>query len=171
MALVVRNLPANVGDVRDAGHIAGLGRYHGGGHGNPFQYFCLENPIDRGDWQAAVHRVGHDWSDLAHTHRDISTHILQGAVQMNALEVQSSSSFLCDGKPHLSGRRASHLQWVSSLYFEKPWNTEQCFLKVWALYHLGYLISMHTHGPTGLVSPGIPFILIPTKVQELLAGA
>ena len=57
---MVKNLPANVGDVRGAGHIAGLGRYHGGGHGNPFQYFCLENPIDRGDWQAAVHRVGHD---------------------------------------------------------------------------------------------------------------
>ena len=50
---MVKNLPANVGDVRGAGHIAGLGRYHGGGHGNPFQYFCLENPIDRGDWQAA----------------------------------------------------------------------------------------------------------------------
>ena len=57
MALVVKNLPANTGDVRDMGLIPGLGRSPGGGNGNPFQYSCLEEPMDRGAWQATVHRV------------------------------------------------------------------------------------------------------------------
>ena len=51
---MVKNLSANVGDVDS---IPGLGRFPGGGNGNPFQYSCLENPIDRGGWQAMVHRV------------------------------------------------------------------------------------------------------------------
>ena len=42
MALVVKNLPANAGDVRDSCSIPGFGRFHGGGHGNPSQYSCLE---------------------------------------------------------------------------------------------------------------------------------
>ena len=57
VAPVVKNLPANAGDVRDAGLIPGLGRSPGGGHGNPFQCSCLENPRDRGAWRAMVHRV------------------------------------------------------------------------------------------------------------------
>ena len=56
-ALVVKNLPANAGDVRDTGWIPRSGRPPGGGHGNPLQYFCLENPSDRGVWQPTVHRV------------------------------------------------------------------------------------------------------------------
>ena len=55
--LVVKNLPANVGDVRDAGLIPGLGRSAGGGHGNPLQYSCLENSMDGGVWRATVHGV------------------------------------------------------------------------------------------------------------------
>ena len=54
---MVKNLPANAGDTRDVGLIPGLGRSPGGGHGNPLQYFCLENPRDRGAWQATVHGV------------------------------------------------------------------------------------------------------------------
>ena len=48
VALEVKNLPANAGDARDAGLIPGWGRSPGGGHGNPLQYSCLENPMDRG---------------------------------------------------------------------------------------------------------------------------
>ena len=48
MALVVKNVLPNTGDLRDVGSIHGLGRSPGGGHGNPFQYSCLENPRDRG---------------------------------------------------------------------------------------------------------------------------
>ena len=52
--LVVKNPPADAGDVRDAGSIPGSGRSPEGGHGNPLQYFCLENPMDRGTWRATV---------------------------------------------------------------------------------------------------------------------
>ena len=57
VALVVKNLPANVGDIRDTGSIRGLGRSPGGRRGNPLQYSCLENPMDRGAWKAKDHRV------------------------------------------------------------------------------------------------------------------
>ena len=57
VALVVKNLPANAGDIRDAGSILESGRSPGGGHGNPLQYSCLENPMDGGAWQAMVHRI------------------------------------------------------------------------------------------------------------------
>ena len=56
-ALVVKNLLANAGDVRDAGSIPGSGRFPGGGHGNPVQYSCLENPMDREGWWPMVHKV------------------------------------------------------------------------------------------------------------------
>ena len=51
MVLVIKNSPANVGDIRDAGSIPGLGRSPGGGNGNPLQYSCLENPMDREAWR------------------------------------------------------------------------------------------------------------------------
>ena len=57
VALVVKNLPANAGDVREAGSVPWLGRSPGGGHGNPLQYFCLKNPMDRAASRAIVHRV------------------------------------------------------------------------------------------------------------------
>ena len=57
VALVVKNLPANAGDIRDSSSILGSGRSPGGGHGNPLQYSWLEEPMDRGAWQATVHRV------------------------------------------------------------------------------------------------------------------
>ena len=57
VVLVVQNLPANAGDTRDAGLIPGSGKSPGVGNGNPLQYYCLENPVDRGDCQATVHGV------------------------------------------------------------------------------------------------------------------
>ena len=62
MALVVKNLPANVGDLRDAGSILRSGRSPGEGNSNPLQYSCLENPLERGVWRAAVHRVAKSWT-------------------------------------------------------------------------------------------------------------
>ena len=53
----VENPPANAGDARDASLIPGSGRSPGGGHGSPLQYSSLENPMDRGTWQAIVHGV------------------------------------------------------------------------------------------------------------------
>ena len=55
---MVKNLPANAGDIRDVGLISGLGRSPGGEHGNPLQYSCLENPMDRGVWLATVRAIG-----------------------------------------------------------------------------------------------------------------
>ena len=52
---MVKNLPANAGDIRDVGLILGSKRSPGGGSGNPLQYSCLENPKDRGAWWATVH--------------------------------------------------------------------------------------------------------------------
>ena len=55
--MVLKNPPANAGATGDLGSIPGSGRSPGGGHGNPLQYFCLENSMDRGAWWAKVHGV------------------------------------------------------------------------------------------------------------------
>ena len=63
VTLVVKNPPANAGDVKDIGSIPGLGRSPGEGNGNPLQDSCLENSMDRGAWKATVHgvpKIGHD---------------------------------------------------------------------------------------------------------------
>ena len=57
VALTIKNMPANAGDIRDLGSIPGSGKSPGGGHSNPLQYSCLENPMDRGAWRARVHEV------------------------------------------------------------------------------------------------------------------
>jgi len=57
VVLLVKNLPANAKDIRNATLIPGSGRYPGGGHGNPQKYSCLENLMDRGAWWAMVHGV------------------------------------------------------------------------------------------------------------------
>ena len=60
---MVKNLSANVGDARDVGSIPGLGKSPGRGHGDPLQYSCLENSMDRGAWWATIHGVTE--SDMA----------------------------------------------------------------------------------------------------------
>ena len=72
-ALVVKNPYANAGDIRDMGLIPGLGRPLGGGSGNPLQYSCLENPMDRGAWRTTVYGVAKSQTQLkqlmhAHAH-------------------------------------------------------------------------------------------------------
>ena len=57
VAQMVQNPPANAGDIRDVSSMPGSQRSPGGGHSNPFQYFYLENPMDRGAWRATVHRI------------------------------------------------------------------------------------------------------------------
>ena len=64
VALAIKNLPANAGDSREEGSIPGSGRSPAGGHGNPPQYSCLENPMDRGAWRATVHGVTKSWTQL-----------------------------------------------------------------------------------------------------------
>ena len=64
VVLVIKNPPANAGDIRDTGSIPGSERSLGGGHGNPFQYACLKNAMDRRVWQATVHKVAKNWTQL-----------------------------------------------------------------------------------------------------------
>ena len=70
MALLVKNPPANAGDIRVVGSVSGLGSSPLGGNGNPLQYSCLENPIDRGTWWATVHGVAKSLTRLER----LSTH-------------------------------------------------------------------------------------------------
>ena len=82
VALMVKNPPANAGDIRDSDSISGSGRDPRGEQGNLLQYFCLDNPMDRGAWWATVHRVAQSWTGLkqlnthmhAHTHTHTHTH-------------------------------------------------------------------------------------------------
>ena len=62
---VVKNPPADTGDAVDANSISGSGRFAWGGNGNLLQYCCLENPMDRGVWQAAVHGETQSWTQLS----------------------------------------------------------------------------------------------------------
>ena len=68
---------ASVGDIRDSGSIPGLGRSPGGGHGNPLQYSCLENPMDRGAWWATVRGIKKSQTQL----KQFSTHAPKEALK------------------------------------------------------------------------------------------
>ena len=98
----VKNPPANAGDTRDMGSIPGLARSPGGGHSNPLQYSCLENPMDRAAWQAPVLRVPQNQTRLKrlsmHAHYAIAT--MLRAVYVRA---RSSPARLCG-----AGTVASH---------------------------------------------------------------
>ena len=61
---VIKNPPTNAGDAEDTGSILGLGRFPAGGNGNPLQYSCLENSMDRGAWWATVHGVAKSWTQV-----------------------------------------------------------------------------------------------------------
>ena len=71
--LVLKNPPANARDIRDSGSIPGSGRSPGGGHGNPLQFSCLENLMNRRVWQATVHRVTKSQTRL----KQLSTHTVE----------------------------------------------------------------------------------------------
>ena len=60
--LVIKNMPADAGAITDLGLIPEWERSPGGGHGNPLQYSCLENPMDRGVWRVRVHGVAKSWT-------------------------------------------------------------------------------------------------------------
>ena len=64
LVLVVKNPPAKAGDIREVGLISGSERSPGEEHGNPLQYSCLENLMDRGAWRATVHGVTKSWTRL-----------------------------------------------------------------------------------------------------------
>ena len=67
VVLVLKKPPTNAGDIRVMGLLTGSRRSPGGGHDNPLQYSCLENPMERGIWQAAVQRVAKSWTQTEAT--------------------------------------------------------------------------------------------------------
>ena len=75
MALVVKNPATNVGEVKVTGSIPGSGRSPGGENGNPLQYSCLENSMDKGAWQAIVHMVTKSWIQLKLLSMHVYIHI------------------------------------------------------------------------------------------------
>ena len=85
----------NAGDTGDMGSILGLGRSPGGGHGNPLQYSCLENPMDRGVWQPTVYRVAKSQTQL----KRLSAHTCSCADFLTLKKIESLSFYLlnlCD---------------------------------------------------------------------------
>ena len=93
MALVVKNPPANAGEIRDEGSTPGSGRSPGGGHGNSLQCLCLENPMGRGAWQTTVHWISKSWIRL----KQLSTHAHRGPYLINAelYTLQTHGPTLC----------------------------------------------------------------------------
>ena len=78
---MAKNLLVNAADVRDVVSVPGWGRSSGGGHGNPLQFSCLENPVDRGAWWATVHKVIKSQTRL----KQLSTHIHTGVSDCSIL--------------------------------------------------------------------------------------
>ena len=74
---MVKDPPSSAEDLRESGSISGSGRFPGEGNGNPLQYSCLENPMDRGGWQAAVHGVTKSQTKL----KQLSTHVCKEQAQ------------------------------------------------------------------------------------------
>ena len=94
VVLVVKNSPANTGDTRDVGSIPGLGRSPGGGHGNSLQYPCLQNPMDRGSWWAAIHTVTKSQTWLKQFSTPALAIPLPGIYQ-NKLKSSHSNRYIC----------------------------------------------------------------------------
>ena len=101
VAQVVKNPPANAGSIRDTGSISGWGRSPGGGHGNPLQCSCLENPMDLGAWQATGHRVAKSQTELKWQH---STHVY-GRKAFLYFEAKSKWDFWYRGYLTWNGKR------------------------------------------------------------------
>ena len=95
---VVKNLPANAGDSDNASSIPGSGRSPGGGNGNPLQYSCLENPMDRGAWKAAVHGVAKSWTQLSNRAQTHCIHTVQKSNKKKSIPLLWSPVSLPQGK-------------------------------------------------------------------------
>ena len=123
---MVKNLPANAGDIRDGGLIPGSGRSPGGGNGNPFQDLCLENPMDREARRAMEsQRVRYDWSDLActlYTRKFLFTYLKIQISQMMSL--LSRSLWTKNGTTLLKWYLLSSILEWKTLYAVE-WGTDQ----------------------------------------------
>ena len=118
LARVVRNLSASAGDSRDSCLIPELGRSPGEGSGNPFQYSCLENPMDRQPWQATVHGVAKNWAQMS-TYYII---VLKYSSHWARLRIQNNKSkYLILSRTQYSERK----RYIVTPSFPTPCNTTQ----------------------------------------------
>ena len=100
---MVKNPPANSGDLRDMGSIPGSERSPGGRHGNPLQYSCQKNPMDRGAWQATVHSIAKSWTWLKRLSVHANIYIRWG----KSWEFTSC----CHSRTQDDGSSATHTMW------------------------------------------------------------
>ena len=104
---MVKNQPANAADTRDTGSISGLGRPPGVGNGNPLQYSCLENPMDRGAWQATVHGIAKSQARLS-THTSVTAIIISSVSGRVYALVKSMRKWISAGRSkHKSNNKRS----------------------------------------------------------------
>ena len=120
VALVVKNLPASAGDIRDTGSIPELGRSPEGGHGNPLQYSCLENPMDRGAWQPAVHGVAQSRTQLMwlSTHARIPADYFVSALVSHLSLLGLTQNKAAPSSPHLQQFSSA---WLYFIHFVTVW--------------------------------------------------
>ena len=137
VALVVENSLANAGDIRDMGSIPGLGRSPGG-HGDPLQYYCLKNPMDRGAWRATMHSVTESdgtevtaqckhflqpWKYVLLTHEGVQRDKIQALPQKVKTELWLLNKLLLGLKHIVSSLNHFPLRWVwpEGLWYCQTW--------------------------------------------------
>ena len=133
VALVVKNLPANAGDRSDTGLIPGSGRLPWGGNGNPLQYSCLGNPMDRVAWWAAVHRVA-----KSQTRTEVTSHTCTLLVRKQCLQTYMTVTLIwgkCTMMIYMSAQKiwnkAEHLPgYIQHVLEARPW--------IWGKHYTGH---------------------------------
>ena len=137
----------SAGDLRDMGLRHGLGRSPGEGHGNPLQYSCLENPMDRGAWQTTVHRVAQSWTRLKWLKHAIIFHRWgnEGSDRLGALFQASLLDHRVKRLPAMQETQIRSLDWKDPL--EKEIATHSSIV-AWKI--------LWTEGPCSLLSIKLP---------------
>ena len=107
VVLVIKNPPANAGDIREVSLIPGWGRPPGEGHGSPLQHSCLENPMDRGAWWAMVPRVSKSLTQLTW----LSTHEMRESSESSRVETRRSRAFCREDQWHSAWTVESTVKW------------------------------------------------------------
>ena len=132
---VVKNPPANAGDVC---YIPGLGRSPGGGNGNPFQYSCLENPMDRGAWPATVHGVTKESDTMEHTRTHMHTSVCDAAKEENNRNIPKKGR-----QPHSLNFLKGSLEYIfSSLLLEIHLQTPRRCQKPSQILHTSHVFVL-----------------------------
>ena len=121
---MVKNLSASAGNVRDSGLMTGSGRSPGGVHGNPLQYSCLENPMDRAAWWATVHRVTKSQTRLRRLNRHNTMRKLKNSAQR-------FNNRLDQGKEKEKRINVLEERLVESIQIEEPKENERNIESQW----------------------------------------